>query len=51
MPWAEVGICLQEPTTGQSQHPEPLSENLLCAGLWVGCSVCTISVMPLVTSL
>lgn len=35
MPQAGLSICLSDPTAGQSQLPEPLSKNLLHAGLWV----------------
>lgn len=37
LPWAELGICLHDPSGGQSQQPEPLTETLLCTGLQVGC--------------
>lgn len=51
MPWAELGICLNNLTERQSQHPELLAENLLCAELQVGCFSCIISMTPTVTSL
>ena len=35
MPQAGLSICLSDPTARQSQLPEPLSKNLLLAGLWV----------------